>query len=336
MLLLIQVILCFMLVIAVGTKLSQSADILAEKTGLGRTWIGTILLAGVTSLPELATGISAIVLFNSPDLAVGGIFGSCLFNLLILAILDIATGPDPLLKRAQISHGLAASMGCVMLGVAAAAILLAKTKLHWTLGWVGFPSVILVSLYLISARIIAQFELSRRSEVLEEEVEVFQYQHITRKQAYLRFAVLSAMIVILGVWLAFLGDQVAEVTGLGKSFVGSLLLATATSLPEVVASLAAIRLNAVDLAVSNVFGSNISNLAILGIYDLFYLQGSLWLSISPVNVFTAILAMVMTSVAITGLIYHAVSRSRMYITWDGLALIVLYIGGMYVIYQNVL
>jgi Ca2+/Na+ antiporter len=89
MLLFFQVIVCIALVIATGTQLSQSADILAEKTGLGRTWVGTILLAGVTSLPELATGTSAIVMFNSPDLAVGGILGSCLFNLLILALLDV-------------------------------------------------------------------------------------------------------------------------------------------------------------------------------------------------------------------------------------------------------
>jgi cation:H+ antiporter len=336
MLLFLQVIVCIALVIAVGTWLSQSADILAEKTGLGRTWVGTILLAGVTSLPELATGTSAIVMFNSPDLAVGGILGSCLFNLLILALLDIYNGLDPLLKRAQISHGLAASLGCGMLGITAAGMLLGKTDTNLAMGWVGIPSVILLLLYFVSARIIAQFETRRRAEVLEEEAEVFQYQHITPVQAYRRFIILSVMIVILGVWLAFLGDRVAAVTGLGQSFIGALLLATATSLPEVVASLAAVRLNAVDLAVSNVFGSNITNLAILGFYDLVYLQGSLWANISQIHIFTAVVGMIMTSVAITGLIYHAVSRSRMYITWDGLALIILYLGGMYVIYQNLL
>jgi len=76
---LVQVILCIILVVIVGSLLSQSADVLAEKTGLGRTWVGVLL--GATSLPELATGVSAIVVFNAPDLAAGGIFGSCLFNL---------------------------------------------------------------------------------------------------------------------------------------------------------------------------------------------------------------------------------------------------------------
>jgi cation:H+ antiporter len=257
MLLLIQLILCVILVVIVGTRLSQSADILAEKTGLGRTWVGAILLAGATSLPELATGVSAVVVFNAPDLAAGGIFGSCLFNLLLLALLDIFSGPEPLLKRAQISHTLAAGLGSVLLGVAAAGMLLAQTNNNLTLGWVGIPSFVLIALYLLSVRLLAQFELRRRAQVLQQEAEIFQYQHIKPGQAYLTFVLLSLAIVVLGVWLASLGDRIAAVTGLGESFIGALLLATTTSLPEAVAGIAAIRLNALDLAVSNVFGSNI-------------------------------------------------------------------------------
>lgn len=334
MLLLIQVALCVILVVVVGTLLSRSADIVAEKTGLGRTWVGAILLAGATSLPELATGISAIVVFNAPDLAAGGIFGSCLFNLLSLALLDIFTGPSPLLQRAQTSHGLAAGLGSILLGIAATGILLAQTNSNLILGWVSIPTIGLLILYFFSARIIARFEVRRRAEVLEQEVEVFQYEHIKRQRAYLRFALLSVAIVVLGVWLASLGDYIAEVTGLGQSFIGALLLAASTSLPEIVAGLAAIRLNAVDLAVSNIFGSNIFNMAILGIYDLAYFQGDLWSNISSVHIFTSIVAMMMTSVAIVGLIYRAARPSRLYITWDGLALIVLYLIGMYIIYQG--
>ncbi len=334
MLLAIQSVLCIILVIFVGTQLSQSADVLAEKTGLGRTWVGAVLLAGATSLPELATGVSAVVVFNAPDLAAGGIFGSCLFNLLLLALLDIVSGPEPLLKRAQISHTLAAGLGSVLLGVAAAGMLLAQAKIDLTVGWVGIPSIFLIVLYLLSMRLIAQFELRRRTQVLEQEADVFQYQHIKTQQAYLMFALLSLAIVVLGVWLAFLGDRIAELTGLGESFIGALLLAATTSLPEAVAALAAIRLNAIDLAVSNIFGSNIFNLAILGIYDLAYFRGSLWTNISQVHLFTTIVAIVMTSVAIVGLIYRAARPARLYMTWDGLALAALYLGGMYIIYRG--
>lgn len=333
MLLALQSILCVILVVFVGTQLSQSADILAEKTGLGRSWVGAILLAGATSLPELATGVSAVVVFKSPDLAAGGIFGSCLFNLLLLALLDIFSGPEPLLKRVQISHALAACLGSVLLGVAAGGMFLARTSNNLTLGWVGIPSITVIALYLLSVRILAQFEQKRRTEVLQQEAEVFQYQHIKPQQAYLRFILLSVAIVVLGVWLASLGDRIASVTGLGESFIGALLLAATTSLPEAVAGLAAIRLNALDLAVSNLFGSNIFNIAILGICDLVY-PGNLWANISGVHIFTAVVAMVMTSVAVVGLIYRAARPTRIYITWDGLALISLYMGGMYVIYRS--
>ncbi|WP_199192564.1 hypothetical protein [Chlorogloea sp. CCALA 695] len=167
MLLALQSILCVILVVFVGTQLSQSADILAEKTGLGRSWVGAILLAGVTSLPGLATGVSAVVVFKSPDLAAGGIFGSCLFNLLLLALLDIFSEPEPLLKRVQISHALAACLGSVLLGVAAGGLLLARTNNNLTLGWVGIPSITVIALYLLSVRILAQFEQKRRTEVLQ-------------------------------------------------------------------------------------------------------------------------------------------------------------------------
>lgn len=189
-------------------------------------------------------------------------------------------------------------------------------------------------LYLLSVRLIAQFELRRRAQVLEQEADVFQYPHIKTRQAYLTFALLSLAIVVLGVWLAFLGDRIAAVTGLGESFIGALLLAATTSLPEAVAALAAILLNAVDLAVSNIFGSNIFNLAILGVYDFAYFRGSLWTNISQVHIFTTIVVIVVTPVAIVGLIYRSANPARLYITWDGLALAALYISRMYTIYHG--
>ena len=328
----IQVIICIALVIAVSSKLSQSADMVAEKSGLGRNWVGAILLAGSTSLPELATGVSAVNFLDAPDLAAGGIFGSCLFNLMILAILDIITGGGPLFQQAQVSHGLAAGLGSLMLGVAAIGIFLAERSLDPVLGWVSVPSIVLIVVYLVSARLIAKFERRRRSEVLEQESEAYEYEHVKPRQAYLLFAACSIAIVVLGVWLAWLGDEVVETTGLQESFIGSLLLAITTSLPEVAAGIAAVRLDAVDLAISNVFGSNIFNMAILGIYDIVYIKGDLFEKMSQVHIFSAVIAMMMTSLAIVGLIYRATRPSRLYLTYDVLGLIVLYLGGMYIVY----
>ena len=219
-----------------------------------------------------------------------------------------------------------------MLGVAAVGIFLGTKDLDPVLGWVGVPTIVLIVIYLISARLIAKFERRRRSEVLEQESEAYEYGHVKPRTAYLTFAICSLAIIVLGVWLASLGDKVVTETGLQESFIGSLLLAITTSLPEVAAGIAAVRLDAVDLAISNVFGSNIFNMAILGVYDVVYFKGDLWTKIGSVHIFTAVIAMMMTSLAIVGLIYRATRPSRLYLTYDVLGLIVLYIGGMYIIY----
>jgi cation:H+ antiporter len=109
--------LAIVLVVTAGSALSQNADMLAVKTQLGHSWVGGFLLAGATSLPEFATGMSAVTVPNAPDLVAGSILGSCLFNLVILALLDIFCGPDPLFQRAHVSHSLAAGLGCVLLGI---------------------------------------------------------------------------------------------------------------------------------------------------------------------------------------------------------------------------
>ncbi|MGB7414497.1 MAG: hypothetical protein WA902_09840 [Thermosynechococcaceae cyanobacterium] len=331
----LQLAIAVVLVIVFGSGLAKGADVIAEKSGLGRTWVGAILLAGVTSLPELATGMSAVTFLDAPDLAAGGIFGSCLFNLVILAVLDFVCGPDPLFQRAQISHGLAAGLGCVLIGIAAVGMTAGGLGQSLQVGWVSVFSLILLVAYFLSGRMIAKCEMERRTEVLAQEAELFQYQHMRLQQAYVRFVVLSIGIVLTGTWLALICDRIAEVTGLGESFIGALLLAATTSLPEVVTSISAVRLNAVDLAVSNVFGSNLFNLGIFGLFDVAYWKGDLLTAISPIHLNTALVAMIMTAVAIVGLVYRAaVKESQQYVTWDGVTLIILYVFGMYMVYSH--
>ena len=100
----IQFIICVVIVVAASSVLSRYADVIAEKTGLGRAWVGAILLAGVTSLPELVSGITAVTVLNAPNLAIGGIVGSNLFNLTLIAVMDVAYQPGSILSRAQDGH----------------------------------------------------------------------------------------------------------------------------------------------------------------------------------------------------------------------------------------
>ncbi|HEX6287544.1 MAG TPA: hypothetical protein VFZ66_00060 [Herpetosiphonaceae bacterium] len=329
----LQFVICALLVVVVGSLLSRYADILAEKTGLGRSWVGAVLLAGATSLPELTTGISAVAIVNDVNLAAGGILGSCLFNLLLLGMLDVASGSTPLLRRAEPSHILSAGFGCVMLLLVTLGLYVTATFSPLVLGWIGLPTLLILLVYAVSVRMISFFEKRRVQEVLAQEAVVYQYATIPLWRAVLSFILLAASIAVLGLWLAMIGETITAVTGLGTSFVGAIFLAITTSLPEIVASFAALRLNAVDLAVSNIFGSNIFNIAALAIYDFFYLPGDLWAQIAPIHSFTAIVAALMTALAIIGLVYRAEKKPRWLVGWESFLLMVLYLGSMYVVYR---
>src|SRR4030067_3637451 len=138
MLLWLGFIICTSLIVYSGTKLSKYGDIIAEKTGLGRAWIGVVLMASVTSLPELVTGISSVTYADVPNIAVGDVLGSCAFNLLILALLDTSSKPMPISAKAHHGHVLSAGFGILLLSIVALSISLAK---HTSpLGWVGLYS----------------------------------------------------------------------------------------------------------------------------------------------------------------------------------------------------
>jgi cation:H+ antiporter len=115
---------CAGIIIYSGTKLSFYGDKIADLTGMGKAWIGLILMASVTSLPELITGISSVAIVKEPDLAAGDIFGSCVFNLLLLSLLD-ARIKQPLFSQVKSSHIVAAIFGIILLTVAGMAIYLA-------------------------------------------------------------------------------------------------------------------------------------------------------------------------------------------------------------------
>jgi len=116
-----------------GSKLAKYGDIIAEKTGLGRTWIGVSLLASITSLPELISGISSVTVFNLPNIAVGGLLGSCLFNILIIALLDAIVGPMPISARVHQGHTLSAGFGIFMLGIVSLGLIMGSR--FPSIGW---------------------------------------------------------------------------------------------------------------------------------------------------------------------------------------------------------
>ncbi|CAG0929525.1 hypothetical protein TFLX_01336 [Thermoflexales bacterium] len=328
----LQFLICVVIVVAASSVLSRYADVIAEKTGLGRAWVGAILLAGATSLPELVSGLTAVTVLNAPNLAIGGIVGSNLFNLTLIAIMDVAYQPGLILTRVQDGHILSGGLGILLMGLIAAAPLVGVALNGAALFGISFISLGIIGLYLLGARLLAVFERKRAMEVLEEEAEVLHYDRISRRRTYLTFLGAGAVVVVAGVWLSSLSDQIATETGLGRSFVGALFLGVSTSLPEITASLTAVRLGAIDLAIGNVLGSNLFNVTLLATYDLFDGGQNLWALMSNANILGLIIAMMMTAVVIVSLIYRASPKTPFRFSWDGLALVLMYVGALAVLY----
>jgi cation:H+ antiporter len=94
-------------------------------------------------------------------------------------------------------------------------------------------------------------------------------------------------------------------------------------LPEVVVSIAALRIGAIDMAVGNIFGSNLFNIGILALDDLFYTSGPLLVAIETSHSIAVMAAMIMTAIAIVGLTYRSDSK-RLFVAWDALGIVVVY------------
>ena len=328
----IELLLCAVLIFWAGSLLSKYGDVIAEKTGLGRAWVGAILIAGVTSLPELASGVSAVAWLNEPNLAAGAVLGSCLFNLALIALIDLAYQPGRVLAQAQEVHILSGGLGVLMLGIVVMGVLIGPVlNVVGVLG-ISVLSIVLLVLYAVGGQMIAALEKERIGEILKKEAEQGGYEDISARKAYIVFVINAAIVIGLGIWLASIGDRLAATTGLSRSFVGNLFLALSTSLPEIAASLAAIRLGAVDLAIGNVLGSNLFNILLFFVYDLADGKRNFWASLTNANAFAAVMTMMMTGVVIISLMYRASPKTPYRFSWDGFVLAGMYLGSIVFLY----
>lgn len=316
-----QFTICTALIVLSGVRLSRYGDVIAEKTGMGGTWIGVVLMAAVTSLPELITGASSVVLFDLPDIAAGDVIGSCMFNLLILAFLDFRD-PNPLSTSIHQRHVLTAGFGLLLLGLAMMAMLAGARAP--AIGWIGLHSLLFLAVYVFAMRTIFVFERAHITQVAEELTGEIRYGAITVRRAVALFTAWASVLVAAAILLPGAAERLAALTGLGHSFVGSLFVAASTSMPEVVVSVAAARMGALDMAAGNLFGSNLFNIAVLGIDDALYTSGPILAAVSPAHLVTLAAAMTMTAIAIVGMTYRA-KRKRFRLSWDALGIAAVYL-----------
>lgn len=323
----LQFLVCASAIAIAGYSLARYGNVIAEKTRLGGTWIGVILVASVTSLPELATGVSSVTVADAPDIAVGDVLGSCVFNLLLVAVLDFLYRESPIYRKASQGHILSAGFSVILIGFVVFS-LLSGDAATLRLGHIGLYTPAIVVFYVVAVRAIFVQERRLAVDLAEEH----RYPHITLQEAAIRYAMAAAVVVAAGVAMPFAADHLAQAMGWSQSFVGTLFVAAATSLPEAASTIGALRIGAVDLAIGNLFGSNLFNILIIAIDDIAYLNGPLLSQVSLTHAVSGVSAMIMTGAAVVGIHYRPATRVFRIAGWVSLALVLSYVLNSLVLY----
>lgn len=325
-------LLAAVLVVSSGVFLAKSGDVIADESGLGHVWVGSLLVAGATSLPELVTNISAVRL-DAPSLAAGNIFGANMLNMATFSVLILALGGTAIFTKLMPLHKWVASVALIMTIIATIATFIGPTTKFFGLAPVG---IIIIGAYVVSSRFLYQKSL----DVNDDHVEILNDDEILEKndseslkKNWIIFGVSAAIIFIAAPLLAFSSDRIADITGISQGFVGVLAVAIVTTLPEFTSAVTSFRIGSPDLGVGALFGSNAFNVAALGVADLFYTQGSLFASLDSSHLVAGIFAILLMSLALIQLIQRRPMRIFSFKTPSPVALIVIYVVGLFLVFQ---
>ncbi len=280
-------------VVYAGVLLARSADVIATRTGLGGLWLGMVLLAFATSLPELVTAGTAAWI-GAPDLAAGDLFGSNMANMLILAVLNLLPGAE-VFRRASLDQALSATFAISLTAIAGGFVLLATPL---SVGIFGPGSLLLLGVYLVGSRaILRHTSAAEAARGASSPPDVAAEPALSMRKAAWTFLLGTVLVTVTAPIFAVSAEGAVELTGLTESFVGVIVLGVATSLPEVVTSLAALRIGAYDLAVGNLFGSNAINMVMFAPLDL-VTSSPILAAVDPVHAFAGLASIVMMALAL--------------------------------------
>ena len=261
-------------VIFFGTRLAVYGDALAALTGWGRLFVGSILIAVATSLPELATNISAVQLDPpNPELAVGNVFGANMLNMFTFAAVALAFGGKRFLQRVAPQQGYLIVVAALLTGLA---LIFGVTQFGVNAFQIGLSSVILLGVFLAGMYWVYATRPAGGNDGSED-------PGMTLRRAWALFLLVSAGVVVAGFFLAWSTDRIAEITGVASSTLGILLVSLVTTMPEAASTIAAARIGAMDLGVAGLFGSCAFNITILFYADIFYRGGILGLQTEPAH-----------------------------------------------------
>ncbi|MDP8266938.1 MAG: hypothetical protein P9M07_08400 [Candidatus Aceula meridiana] len=285
-------------VVAGGVRLTRYADALSEKMNLSKAWVGMILLGLITSFPELAASLASTVLLRAPNLAVGNIAGSVNFNLMIIVLMDIIYRKGAITDQVKPSrtYDFSAEFFGILASIVVIEIFLAWHLGVLSFGHVSYGSILIVLVYILSVKTI--FDSGERPSV---EIKPIAQAIKDAKEPIIKLLISASVVVVGGIWLSGICDDIAQTTSLGRTFTGTVFLGFVTSLPEIVVSLSALKMGAFDLAFGNVLGSNIFNILILAICDIFYKSGPIFARVSSTHILIMAVSVLLTTILIIGI-----------------------------------
>ncbi|HEY5559093.1 MAG TPA: hypothetical protein VIK49_05105 [Steroidobacteraceae bacterium] len=318
------------IIFAVASRLARAADTIADATGLGRAWIGAILLAGSTSLPEITTDVNAALL-GLPDIGVGDLMGSTLANMLILALLDLVYARRHLLQSVAVNHAVVGLLAIALTMIAGIAI---ASGGFGRIGPVGVETILIVVVYVLGMRVFYRLTWVAAQGLIPNEPAAAS-RPIADQRARLRraawtFVLAAATLIVVAPLLVISAEAVSAESGMSKTLVGTLLVGLTTSFPEIAATVAAVRLGAIDLAVGNIFGSNAFNMCVLLFMDLSYSGGPLLAEVSQEHVMTAQLATLCLSFGVLAIMGRLERRSAV-ARFESLLIVGFYAAGIWLL-----
>lgn len=325
-----QAIFMFLLSSAVlvkaGSSLAGYADEIAERMHMSRLFVGTLMLAFATSLPEVVADVTA-ARANAPDLAVGDLLGSSMANMAILAIIDLLYR-GRVWPSVELGH---ARVAAVAIGLTAIATLSILTGSEAGIGWVGVAPIAIMVVYILAIAWFRRMPLLARPGLDEHQIPLQKPTSWSTKaatlslgQLWFRFGAAVAVIFLSAPIVTLSVKAIAEHTGIEQSFLGAALLAVTTSLPELVASIASLRIGAYDMAVGNLFGSNVANMSVLLFADIAYTEGAILAAVSPGQAIAGVAAILLMAIAVAAIVGESERTRIRQLEPDALVLLATY------------
>jgi cation:H+ antiporter len=284
---------CALAIALAGPVLVRAVEGVGERTGLGHLWLGTVLLAGATSLPELVSIVAAAGI-DQPDIAVGTVLGSNMFNMTIFGVVLVLF---PLAVRTDRAGALTGGVA-IVLGAATLVFLLSGGG---ALGHVGGGAIVLLALYVGGSLLLFREDRRAAAAAANPDVEPA-LASMPRRGDVLQLLAATAVVFVASLFLPSAAEGIAETLGVSGGVVGVVGVALATSLPEVVTSAVALWRGAPGLVVGNVFGSNVFNVAVLFPGDLALDEGPLLAAAMDEQAVTAAFGLLLMLLALAALV----------------------------------